>query len=763
VDLIINAFSLDASIKELNSYLVGNGQLNSLLAELKKQNNGKKITVAVSGEQAQLLRNSPDVETLIVNNNGDFFKLYTASPETPLDISVLYNQPGAKTVLSIKGPLNKPGIYTCEQDIPLLEIIYSEAQGLKNGRRKFKALLIGGSFGAFINEKALSFSLAQSTAIFTYPLNNTLIVVDDTSCLVNLVKILTLYNQQKLAPCSGCDFCRNRLVQAKVLLETITGGLGTKESLEKLNTLIAEKEEKARCNLGKQSLLPLETALKFFGEEFTEHVTHKYCRASVCEALFLSPCTNACPAAVDLPGTIGLMQKGLFVEAVTLGRETNPFFLSCGRICEEPLCQKYCQRQTVDKSVNSRALHRYAGEIAATKAGGLAKVLDHPSLRPLISTGKKVAIVGAGPAGLSAAYFLARYGHKVTVLEKQAVAGGMLRIGIPDYRLPPELLNEEINHILSLGIEIKYNTELGKDVTLKELQEQYDAVYIAIGAHNSNTMGIPGEELPGVLSGIDFLRKVNLGEKIAVGPKVIVVGGGNVAIDAARCALRLGGKETKIVYRRSLEDMPAACEEIEAAQKEGIEILPMVNPVEIAEKGGKKLVKLQKMHPGGFDNSGRRKPEKTNEFFSLEADTVIMAIGQSPDVRYLDSTGIETKRQQIQVDRCQFSTNMEGVFAGGDCVLGPATAVEAIGHGRKAAAGIHKYLTAQYPVSFTSLRCLLKNYVGPYSCTEKPQQEPEKLTISERIKDFREVEKCYTDLQAQEEMTRCICSAKTGL
>ena len=275
-------------------------------------------------------------------------------------------------------------------------------------------------------------------------------------------------------------------------------------------------------------------------------------------------------------------------------------------------------------------------------------------------------------------------------------------------------------------------------------------------------MAIPGEDLPGVYSGIEFLSKVNLGEKIEIGKRVVVVGGGNVAIDAARCALRLGATETKIVYRRSLKDMPAAQEEIAAAREEGVEILPLTNPAEISGNG-KKIIRLEKMKPGAFDNRGRPKPIKSNEFFQLPVDTVIIAIGQSPQVQCLDGTGIETKWDLVQVDHHSFETNLKGVFAGGDCVLGPATAVEAIGQGRRAAEAIQKYLMPDSSQTFTSLRSLLKNFVGPYSSEPAPQQKPQEIAINDRIRDFREVEKSYTDLEANQEMNRCICSAKTGL
>ncbi|MGF7186281.1 NADH-quinone oxidoreductase subunit F [Desulfitispora alkaliphila] len=767
-ELVINTLSSDVSSLGLLNYHLENfaaviPTVESLVDSLGVE---KAILLTNEENQKKLRDNISKKLTLEVVEKPNSFNALASKTKKSLiiDLTTIYNKAFDKVPFYINGAINKPGLYETDKKTPILELIYDYGGGLSKPHNEFKAIVWGGALGLILNKKLINNEISRKDLDLSdnVYLSNTFMVINNTSCIVNLTSIFTLYNYQKLSSCSGCNFCKTHLKQCCETLERIVKGQGNKDDTEILKSLSKEKYNDAKCYQGRQSLLPLSSALNNFSQEFQEHIEEKYCQASVCEDLFLSSCSNACPANVDLPGTIGLMQKGLYHEAVALGRETNPFFLSCGRICEEPPCQKYCQRQTIDQPINSRALHRYAGDKLLAENIKISDVLKNANLVPSSSTNKNIAVVGAGPAGLTAAYFLARYGHKVTVYEKLKVAGGMMRVGIPDYRLPVNILEGEINHILSLGVEVVYGKELGKDITLQELSHKYAAVYLAIGAHASKTMGLRGEDLPGVMSGIEFLAKLNQDQEVNLGKKVIVVGGGNVAIDAARCALRQGAEDIKIVYRRSLDDMPAALEEIEAAQAEKIEILPMTNPVEVMGNEKIEKVVLQKMKPGKYDASGRKKPTKTEEFIELEVDNLIIAVGQNMNTDDLTGSGIETKWDNIIVDPKTFVTSVEGVFAGGDCVSGPATAVEAIGHGGRAAEAIHQYLGLE-KIELPSNRMLLSNYVGPYSCEKSLLNLPKQVEVEKRVKSFIEVEKPYNKDEADAEMKRCICSAKTGL
>jgi len=392
---------------------------------------------------------------------------------------------------------------------------------------------------------------------------------------------------------------------------------------------------------------------------------------------------------LDVRGYIGLISEGKFEDAVALIREKTPFARVLGSICTHP-CEGECNRGQVDSPLAIRWLKRFVADYK----GGEGK-LKIPAKAP--AREEKIAIVGAGPAGLNCAYDLARMGYQVSIFESLPVAGGMLHVGIPAYRLPKEILEEEIELVRGLGVEINLNTPIGKDLTLDSLFHQgFKAIFIAIGAHQSQRLGIPGEEAKGIIHGVDFLRELNLKGKIKIGNKIAVIGGGDVAIDSARSAIRLGAKEVSILYRRTRVEMPAREEEIEAAEKEGIQIQYLIAPVEVIATGGKvQGVRCIRMKLGAPDASGRRRPipVKGSEF-DIELDTVIPAIGQKIDLSFLEGkNGIEvTGRGTITVDPATLATSRPGVFAGGDAVTGPSVAIEAIATGRKAAVSIAKYL-----------------------------------------------------------------------
>lgn len=465
-----------------------------------------------------------------------------------------------------------------------------------------------------------------------------------------------------------------------------------------------------------------------------------------------SPCKVACPAHISVQGYVALIAAGKYKEALDLIREEIPFPAVCGRICTHP-CEAACTRGEVDEPVSICQLKGFVADKVMSSGQ------DSPPAA-LESKDKKVAIVGSGPGGLTAAYYLALWGYQPTVFEALSVAGGMLAVGIPSYRLDKDVLNAEIDFIKSVGVEIRTNTPIDGSLTLKDLAAQgYEATFIAVGAHKNNPLGVDGEDLKGVVPAVDFLRGVNLGQAVEVGEKVAVIGGGNVAMDAARTAVRLGAKEVTIVYRRSRQEMPAAEEEIEEAEEEGVVLRYLAAPARIIGIGGKvsalECIRMELTEP---DESGRRRPVpvKGSEF-KLEVDMVIPAIGQSTDLSFQGSDGqIEVgKNSTLKVDRVTLQTATPGVFAGGDAVLGPATVIEAIAAGKEAAISIDRYLTgddlsAGRERRFTDVEVPLDGIV------RSPRAPTPKMPADKRKTDFREVALRFAEDDARAEADRCL-------
>ena len=480
----------------------------------------------------------------------------------------------------------------------------------------------------------------------------------------------------------------------------------------------------------------------------------------------VAPCQVACPAGVDVQGYIALIARGAYREAVELIEETLPLPAIIGRICPHP-CEEVCRRNLVDHPISICSLKRFASDYVL-----LGKERFVPAIKP--RSGFRVAIVGSGPAGLSAAYYLIQMGHVVTIFEALPKPGGMLRYGIPDYRLPKEILDQEIATIIERGVAIETDQALGKDFTIKSLLEDgFHAVFLALGAHQSQRMNVEGEDLEGVLPGTDFLRAVALGISVDLGRRVAVIGGGNTAIDAARIALRLGVEEVTIVYRRSRSEMPATEWEVEEAEEEGIRLHFLAAPVRIIGGNGRvRGIECIKMVLGEPDASGRPRPEPIpGSEFVLAVDSVIAAIGQRPDLSFLaEESGLRTERGNLVADPDTLLTDITGVFAGGDCVIGAATAVEAIAAGRKAAIAIDRYLKGEEPVGvkrpFNISKGQLNELVGREDFVQvehKPRQKMPKLRPNERRSNFREIELGYTEDMAKREAERCLeCGCKAA-
>ena len=472
----------------------------------------------------------------------------------------------------------------------------------------------------------------------------------------------------------------------------------------------------------------------------------------------IAPCKSACPAGIDVQGYIGLIANGEYQEALKLIKQNNPLPLVIGRVCPR-FCENKCRRNLLEGPVAINALKRFVADYDLNN--GTPYI---PEIKP--PTGHKVAIIGGGPAGLSAAYYLALEGHEVTILEASPKLGGMLRYGIPEYRLPKAILDKEMKSITDLCHEIRCNVRLGQDFAIDSLESDgYEAIFLALGAQASQKMKVEGEDLPGILSGIGFLRDVALGQKVSLGQKVAVIGGGNTAIDAARTALRLGASEVTIVYRRSRDEMPANNEEIEQAEQEGVEFHFLAAPVKITTREGKACAMgCIEMALGEPDSSGRRRPEPiAGSEFTVDVDTVIGAIGQTMEASGIQEGQIEfTRRGYVSVNEETMETSLEAVFAGGDCTSGPATVVEAVAAGKRAATSISQYLSGQ-PIlpSRKPYNCskgqLHDIDVEDYADVQRvPRGEMPALGLQARKGNFAEIELGFTEDMARNESERCL-------
>lgn len=496
---------------------------------------------------------------------------------------------------------------------------------------------------------------------------------------------------------------------------------------------------------------------------FPQAVPQKY----TIDKIGIPPCTNACPAGIQVQGYIALIGEGKFQEALDLIRENNPFPGICGRVCTHP-CEDNCNRKDVDEPVAVNALKRFVSdwEMKNSDKGQAPKEEKSGEEKKSLA---KVAIIGSGPGGLAAGYYLAKMGYRPTVFEALPVTGGMLRVGIPEYRLPDEILDYEIEKIKEQGVKIKTNTPVGPDLTFDDLRKKgYQAIFAAIGLHTSLKLGIKGENLKGVMHGIDFLSKTKKGESFDFRDKVVaVIGGGNVAMDSARSALRFSAKKVVVVYRRSRAEMPAIKEEIESAIREEIDFRFLTSPQKAIgnPQGEIKELECIEMKLGKPDKSGRRRPIPIpGSEFKIGVDILIVAVGQKSDYRPLKVAGknLEIERGQIEVDPLTLETNIPGVFAGGDCIGGSGIAVQAIADGHKAAVSIDKYLRKADLREGRTKRELPIAPLPEKDIKKVHREKVPELLIKDRVDNFREVELGFNEEQAITEAKRCmncnICS-----
>lgn len=591
-------------------------------------------------------------------------------------------------VFALAGNVVNTGIIEVPMGTTIGSIIYNIGGGIPN-KKSFKAAQIGGPSGGCITKEYLNTpadyeSLNKIGAIMG---SGGLIVMNEDTCMVDTARFFMDFICDE--SCGKCLACRVGTKRMLEILENITLGKGKPGDIELLEEIGQTIKLTAMCGLGQTAPNPILSTIKLFRNEYEEHINRKHCRASVCTAMFTSPCENTCPAGVNVTGYISLIAAGRFQDAYNIIMRENPFPAVCGRICTRP-CERKCRRGTIDEPVAIRDLKRFASDYAFKNELPYKMQLTFPK------NGKKVAIIGAGASGLTCAYYLVNIGYDVDVFESQGVAGGVLATGIPEYRLPKAILKHEINLIEQAGVNIHLNKEVGKNLDFKQIKDYYNAVYIATGTQFPMKVNIPGEDLKGVYHGINFLRDIHIVSNIRLKGTVAVIGGGNTAIDSARTALRIGADKVIVVYRRTIDAMPAYYEEVVEAQEEGIEIMELTQPLKfIGNKKGEVCgIECVKMELGDFDSTGRRKSvEIKGTNFILNVDMVIPAVSQYADLPFIgrNEIGVTQWGTFIINPETQMST-MEGVFAGGDVVRGPEDVICAIADGKKAASSIDLYL-----------------------------------------------------------------------
>ena len=547
--------------------------------------------------------------------------------------------------------------------------------------------------------------------------------------------------------CGKCVPCRVGLRQLARLFDNVLDGEANEETVENIKLTAEGIYYSADCAIGYEAAKLALKSVDGCIDDFESHIHNGFCS---CNSNQPVACVKSCPAGVDIPGYIALVQQGRYADAVRLIRRDNPMPTTCAYICEHP-CENRCKRTIIDAPVNIRGLKKMA--------------VDNSGIVPVpeceAPTGKKVAIIGGGPGGLSAAYYLALMGHKVTIFEQRKQLGGMLRYGIPNYRFPRKKLDEEIDSILSTGIEVKKNVSVGKDISFDDITNEYDATYISIGAHADKKIGIEGEDAKsGITSAVEMLRAIGDGDMPDyTGKKVIVIGGGNVAMDVARSSIRLGASKVSIVYRRRKADMTALEEEVEGAEAEGCDVLELMSPVRIKQdEDGNAIGLIVKPQMISRVSHGRPAPKAAaKDEILLESDLIVVAIGQGIETKSFEEHGIKVQRGVISALNTgnitpQDGEMSEGVFAGGDCVTGPATVIKAIAAGKVAAANIDEYLGFNHEIT--------GDVEIPYASNEDKvacgRVEVALRDAAERKNDVEPIEYGFSCEEACQEAGRCL-------
>ena len=675
----------------------------------------------------------------IVLRGGDWFASYGTE-----------RSKGTK-VFALAGDITHSGLAEVPMGYPLGDLIYKIGGGIPRGHR-FKAAQIGGPSGGCVTKENLNTPVEYDSFMSLGAIMGSggLVIMSDDTCMVDTARFFMDFIRDE--SCGKCVPCRIGTKRMLEILERITKGEGQEEDLKLLKELAFNIKETAMCGLGQTAPNPILSTLRYFEEEYEDHIRLHRCEAGVCTSMFISPCQNACPAGINVPGYLSLIQNGRFIDAYKLIRQENPFPGVCGRVCTHP-CEDKCRRAQRDEALAICDLKRYVADYAMNHEESFSEDIKYPR------NGKRVAIVGAGPSGLTCGYYLARLGYSVNVYESQPQAGGTLAFGIPEYRLPEDILQHEIRQIQQEGVHIHLKTQVGRDIMFAELQDNNDAIYLTTGTQFPNSMGIEGESLKGVIHGLTFLRDIAAGKRVRAGKQVVVIGGGSTAMDAARSCVRLGAERVRVVYRRDIQDMPASKREIAEALEEGIQIMALTAPLAVQgdDKGKVTGIRCQMMELGDYDNFGRPRPRPVaGSDMVLACDMVIPAVSQHADFPFISENDVEkTAWGTLVTSRHSLMTSIAGVFAGGDLVRGPDTAIAAIADGKKAASSIDKFLGGSGVLN-KGQAIQIPPPVTDEDSSEYGRFPQEEMAPDMRVKGFREVNKGYRKLYAVAEAARCL-------
>ena len=657
-------------------------------------------------------------------------------------------------VFSLVGKVQNTGLVEMPLGTPLKTFIYDIGEGGAGGRQ-IKAVQTGGPSGGCIPLEMFDTpvdyeSLSRLGSIMG---SGGMVVMDEDNCMVDVARYFIEFTHSE--SCGKCIPCRVGLNKSLRILNRVTEGAGTMHHLELLDELSRYIRECSLCGLGQTAPNPVLTTLRHFRNEFEDHIVAHRCAAGVCEELALSPCENSCPLHMNIPRFLELYKERRLDDAFEAVIIDNPLPASTGRVCQHP-CDVRCRRQTLDEAVNMREVHRFIAD-SIYLSDRYEEMVQRVLARRLDHTGRKIAIAGAGPAGLTAAFYLALLGHDVTVYDSKPEAGGMLRFALPEYRLPKNVLAKEIELIERLGVKFIFNTRVGFDVPLNDLDDHFDSVFLSIGTWKESWIYQPGTELKGVYPALIFLENIAKGQDVPIGRKVAIIGGGNAAIDSARSVLRKGAEAT-VFYRRERKDMPAIEEETKAAREEGAKFVFLAAPHRVIgdSAGNVKAIEIVKTRLGEYDTSGRRKPVPTEEIQRFDCDSVIFAVGESVDLDFARASGLSLKENgTIEVNRFSLESSRARFYAGGDVITGASNVSNAMAYGKQAARAIDQQLmeTNRWDKLF---RRIEYGQVIPENPSPNHRHTGHILPPSVRVSSNAEVVNGFTHEEALDEACRCL-------
>ncbi|MDI6752381.1 MAG: NADH-quinone oxidoreductase subunit NuoF [bacterium] len=665
-----------------------------------------------------------NIQYIILESGKEYAKLGTETSK------------GTK-VFALSGKINNTGLIEVPMGTTLKEVIFEIGGGIPKGK-KFKAVQLGGPSGGCLTTQHLDLPIDYETLVGAGAMMGSggMVVMDEDNCMIEIARFFMEFTQNE--SCGKCTPCRIGTKRMLEILTRITEGDGKEEDIDTLIKMAKTIKDTSLCGLGQTAPNPILSTITNFRKEYEDHIKQKRCSAYVCEKLYTAPCSDTCPAQTEVYSYVALIAEERFDEALELIKEKNPFPSICGRICYHP-CEAKCKRAEIDKPLALRALKRFVSD----RELELERIKPKPVSR--FARPEKIAVIGAGSAGLTCAYYLAKRGYSVTVFEALETPGGMLAVGIPGYRFNKRILRAEIEDIVALGIEIRTKTEVGKDIRFDEIKEEYNAVFIAIGAGLNKKMRIEGEDGKGVISGLTFLQNVNLGLPIEIGERIAVIGGGFCAMDSARQARKLGASEVSLICMRSKKRIVNP-EEVITAENEGIKIESLTFLKRILRENGKvKGIECLKMRlTDFFDKDGKRVAEQIiGSEFIIDVDMVIIAIGRRVSSDFLEGKIELYPEGTIRANNETLGTSLTGVFAGGDAVTGAATVIEAIAAGNRAGKGIDRYLNNGIDSEVIKRR---KRQAMPTLITTEKKMRSEKegeFTANMAIKEAKRCLRCY--------------------